>query len=254
MVHTIIVMNREDSIMKQEIKRIDLGGVNCYLVRTENGFVLFDTGGHLFMDKEFTNRYEELKEALEEAGCKEEKLRAIILTHGDNDHVANAAKLREEYGCCIAMHEKDLELVNEVTLDKMLENLNYRSLIHKIIHLFIKKLLCNLTEKTRKDYQGFLPDRYLKDGDDLSAYGIEAEVIHIPGHTDGSIGILMKDGTLICGDILANIKKPAIAPNAKNFSQLSESLKKLSLRKLNIICPGHGEPFQAREYIGFARR
>jgi glyoxylase-like metal-dependent hydrolase (beta-lactamase superfamily II) len=189
-----------------------------------------------------------------EAGCTKGKLKAIILTHGCNDHAANAAKLREEYGCDIAMHEKDLALVNEVTLNKIIENLHYRSMIYRIVYLLMKKPIHSMLEKTRKDYLSFWPDRFLKDGDDLSEYGMEAEVLHIPGHTDGSIGILMKEGILFCGDILANIKHPAVAPNAKNFRQLSESLKKLSLRKLSIIYPGHGEPFQACDYKGFARR
>jgi glyoxylase-like metal-dependent hydrolase (beta-lactamase superfamily II) len=39
----------------------------------------------------------------------------------------------------------------------------------------------------------FKPDIYLKAGDQLSEYGLEAEVISIPGHFQGSIGILTKD-------------------------------------------------------------
>jgi hydroxyacylglutathione hydrolase len=44
--------------MKMEIIQIDLKSVNCYLGKQEDSFILFDTGGHIIMDKEFTNRRE----------------------------------------------------------------------------------------------------------------------------------------------------------------------------------------------------
>ena len=37
--------------------------------------------------------------------------------------------------------------------------------------------------------QEFKPDIFLKDGDSLSGYGVNASIIALPGHTDGSIGI-----------------------------------------------------------------
>ena len=40
----------------QEIIRIDLGGVNCYLLKNNQRFILVDTGGHMFMDRQYTDR------------------------------------------------------------------------------------------------------------------------------------------------------------------------------------------------------
>lgn len=95
--------------MEQEIIRIDLRGVNCYLIKTGEGFLLVDTGGHLTLDKEYSDRYTELKAALAKEGCREGSLRAVILTHGDSDHSANVVKIKNDYHTLIAMHEKDLE-------------------------------------------------------------------------------------------------------------------------------------------------
>lgn len=81
--------------MNQEIIRIDLGGVNCYLLKENSKFILFDTGGHLFMDKTFSNRREELEKELETYGCTQNNLVLIVLTHGDNDHATNAAFLKK---------------------------------------------------------------------------------------------------------------------------------------------------------------
>lgn len=234
-------------MMKQEIQHIDLNSVNCYLVKTEKGFVLFDTGGHIIMDKEFTNRRQELIDQLEKAGCKPGDLKAIILTHGDCDHAANAAFLRDHYHTIIAMHTGDTGLVWNVTLDKMMESFQYSSLVLKIVFRLMKKKISQITETTRKDFDQFQPDMLLKDGDDLSAYGLKAKTVHLPGHTNGSIGILFEDGQFICGDIFANIKKPSLSPNALDFKQLKESVRKIKAMNISTFYPGHGKPFAAAE-------
>jgi glyoxylase-like metal-dependent hydrolase (beta-lactamase superfamily II) len=40
----------------------------------------------------------------------------------------------------------------------------------------------------------FSPDVILEDGDALAQYGFDAAVLHLPGHSKGSIGILMPGG------------------------------------------------------------
>lgn len=238
--------------MGQEIIRIDLKGVNCYLGKSEEGFVLFDTGGHLTLDKEYSDRYELLKEELIKAGCTVGKLKAIILTHGDFDHTGNAAKLRNEYGTMVAMHEKDIVLVHNINLDYLMRTYHYRSLIYKLIFAVMRKPIKRLTEKVLRDFESFLPDRLLQEGDDLSEYGFDAKIIHLPGHTEGSIGILTKDGQLIGGDIFTNRKVPAPAPNAYSFKQMYASINKLRKLHPSTIYPGHGEPFKTGNLKGFA--
>ena len=56
----------------------------------------------------------------------------------------------------------------------------------------------------------FTPDFYLDEGDDLSDYGFDARVLHIPGHSKGSIGILAAGGDLFCGDLLECTGRPAL--------------------------------------------
>lgn len=231
--------------MNQEIIRINLDGVNCYLGKSEQGFVLFDTGGHITMDKAFTNRQDALVKELESQGCKPGNLKAIILTHGDNDHVANAAFLREKYQTVIAMHEADVELVSNLTIEKMMESFQFSSIVFKMMFLFLNKIIRRIAAKTLEDYKEFKPDVLLKEGDSLSDYGFYAKVIYLPGHTAGSIGILTKEGELISGDTFANMKKPSLAPNALDFKQLKASVKKLKTMNIKKIYPGHGEPFEA---------
>jgi hydroxyacylglutathione hydrolase len=102
--------------MMSEIRRIDLNGVNSYLVKCANNFLLFDTGGHMAMDRQFSNRRDLLLKELEAAGCTEDNLELIVLTHGDNDHSCNAAYLRERFKTKIAINGCDRELVENPTL------------------------------------------------------------------------------------------------------------------------------------------
>ena len=55
-----------------------LGSVNCYLITTETGFLLVDTGS--------SRRCAELEKELASAGCQPGDLKLIVLTHGDFDH------------------------------------------------------------------------------------------------------------------------------------------------------------------------
>ncbi|QUI23703.1 MBL fold metallo-hydrolase [Vallitalea pronyensis] len=229
--------------MKQSIIRIDLGGVNCYLGKQGDHLILFDTGGHMVIDKKFTNRRDVLEDALKKQGCTPENLKLIVLTHGDNDHVANAAYLKKEYQTPIAMHRDDLELVVNPTLQKVLQSFRYRSMVLKLMFKLLKRLIIKISTKTLDDFESFEPDIYLNHGDTLTEYGFEARIVHMPGHTKGSIGIITSEGALIAGDTLANMKKPARAPNAQDFDALDKSI--IDMIKMNItkVYPGHGLPF-----------
>lgn len=234
-------------MMNQEVIRIDLVGVNCYLIKTDKGFILFDTGGHITMDKQFTNRRELLQKELEKAGCTNNNFNLIVLTHGDNDHVCNAAYLRDHYNVKIAMHAGDRELVESPNMEKLMESFHYRSFVYRILFKFLKKVIIKVMQKTLDDFQKFSPDILLTDGYSFSQYGLDAKVIYMPGHTEGSIAILTNSGELIAGDSFSNMKKPDIAPNAKDFKLLSESIHKLKSFKINIVYPGHGDPFYFKD-------
>lgn len=223
--------------------RIDLNGVNCYLAKSEEGFILFDTGGHIVMDKQFTNRREDLRKELEAAGCTEHNLHLIVLTHGDYDHAGNAAYLRMRYGAKIAMHGDDRELVENPTLPKWMESFQYHSLVYRLVFWLLNKTITKVTQKAIDDFEPFTPNVLLNDGFDLSSYGLDATVIHVPGHTKGSIAILTKSGELIAGDTFSNHKRPSKAENAIDFKQLSMSVKKLRNFTIKTVYPGHGNPF-----------
>lgn len=218
--------------MANEIAAINMGFVNCYLINAGDGFILVDTG--------FPGTGEALEKELEKAGCTPGKLKLIILTHGDIDHSGNCAYLKAKYSVKAAIHRNDAPMVET---GNMLMNRKTRSIMQRIMHLFMAH-----SKKFRKiidSFEKFRPDILLDDGYSLAGFGASAKVVFIPGHTPGSIGVLMSSGDFIAGDTFNNAGKPATARIIHDEAQLAESIKLLKGLGIKTVYPGHGKPFQA---------
>ena len=205
-----------------------MGFVNCYLLESDTGYLLIDTGG--------SNKRVELEQALEKEGCKPGNLKLIVLTHGDFDHTGNAAYLRCKYGAQIAMHRDDSAMVERG--DMFVNRRQPNILIRKMLPAF-----SGFSKEER-----FKPDIPIDDGYELSRHGFEAKVLSLPGHSRGSIGILFSDGNLFCGDLFENLKKPALISMMDDLTAANASLEKLKRIKISTVYPGHGEPFAMAQF------
>jgi glyoxylase-like metal-dependent hydrolase (beta-lactamase superfamily II) len=220
--------------MPQEIKIITAPfmlniSVNCYLVRSGDGFVLIDTA--------MSNQRPIIERELESAGCQPGNLRLIVLTHGDFDHCGNAAYLRQKFHAKVAMHFDDAGMVERG--DMFWNRKQPNPLVRTLPGFFIR-----LTEANR-----FRPDLYIKEGDNLSEYGFDANVIEIPGHSRGSIGLLTAAGDLFCGDLLGNRGRPRLWAIMDDLPAAFASIEKLRHLEINTVYPGHGQPFPMEQFI-----
>ncbi len=197
--------------------------INCYLIKTDTGFILIDTGR--------ASKRTKLEKELESAGCQPGNLKLIVLTHGDFDHTGNAAYLRKKFGTRIAMHYDDSGMAERG--DMFWNRKNPNVLIRIMFDLFF-----GLRKSDR-----FKPDLYIEDGYDLSGYEFGAKVLHLPGHSKGSIGILTADGNLFCGDLFMNMNQPAPTSLVDDLAELNSSIGKLKSLKINTVYPGHGKSF-----------
>jgi glyoxylase-like metal-dependent hydrolase (beta-lactamase superfamily II) len=206
-----------------------LGSVNCYLVETGAGYVLIDTGG--------SNSREQLLRELESAGCKPGDLKLIVITHGDFDHIGNAAYLRQEFGASIAMHADDSGMAGR---GDMFWNRKSGNALIKVI----APIVFRFGKADR-----FEPDLCIEDGYALSEYGFEAAVLTIPGHSKGSIGILTAGRDLFCGDLISNTDGPVLNSIMDDLAAANASLEKLRRLAINTVYPGHGEPFPMEQFM-----
>ena len=101
----------------------------------------------------------------------------------------------------------------------------------------------------RGTFETFTPDIILEDKHDLTPHGLKAEIIHLPGHSNGSIGILTTNNDLICGDLLTNIKKPQKNTLIENQAELDASIEHITSLAIDQVYPGHGKPFPMQVFI-----
>ncbi len=221
--------------LSEDIKAINLGGVNCYLVKAGDGFVLIDTG--------VSEKRTQLERALEDAGCRPGDLKLIVLTHGDHDHAGNGAYLREKCGAEVAMHNGDSGMVERGDM-----NWNRKPKPDRFSPVFrIASFLLRVFGGPRR-FDTFRPDMYIEDGYDLNGYGFEARVLHIPGHSKGSLGILTSTGDLFCGDLLYNVGRPG-SPFVDDLADFNASIERLKGLGIHTVYPGHGKPFPMERYM-----
>jgi len=221
--------------MHEEIKTITLllpdhlGSVNCYLINTPIGFILVDTG--------YPGIRAKLEKQLEDAGCRPGGLLLIIITHGDSDHSGNAKYLREKFGGKIAIHPLEAGTVEHGDAAQSRTRSRFQRFLDPVV-LALFSIFFNLGKPEK-----LKPDLLVGEGFDIAPFGWAARVIHLPGHSRGSIGILSAKGDLFCGDLLWNRKKPGPQPMLDNKADFKASLGRLSQLDITTVYPGHGAPF-----------
>jgi len=213
------------------IETICLASVNSYLLRARGGFVVIDTGK--------PEKRAALEARLRGAGCVPGNLRLIVLTHADYDHAGNAAYLREVFGAPIAMHAADVPRVESGDWRLCLKPKPDRfGLLFRTMAVLIRP----------GAFEVFTPDALLVDEQDLGPRGLDAKILHLPGHTPGSIGVLTEDGDLFCGDLLDSMMgRPSLEFFIDDMAAAEASLARLRLLGVGAVHPGHGKPFKLEQ-------
>jgi hydroxyacylglutathione hydrolase len=219
----------EGAKMTESIRTLAFRVSNAYLVKGDTGFILIDTG--------FRFDRARLNAELHAAGCRPGDLKLIVITHGDPDHSANAAYLRRAYGAKIAMHRAEAAAVEQGDMFLSRGRLSLgRQMLRPLMSLF------RLRRRDR-----FTPDLYLEDGGRLTEHGLDATILHVRGHSVGSIAVLTNDGVLFSGDFLENRTRPSIATLVDDAEALKASFERVKQLDIRIVYPGHGEAFSLSE-------
>jgi len=132
----------------------------------------------------------------------------------------------------VACHEADVELFE--SFDK--QPMESYGIVGKVVlGTSLKVLRQTKVEK---------PDNliFIKDGDDLSAYGFDAKIIGLPGHTKGSVGVDVEGKYLIVGDELDNWISPATGHLYNDLDAIRKSAGKIGGLGERTIYYGHGKP------------
>jgi len=147
--------------------------------------------------------------------------------------------LTEELQIPIAMNQRDFDLIP----DNMKQPLYAKTVPGKLI----KSISIQSFHKDR--LEEFKPEIYLEDNMKLDSYGVNVKIIALPGHTKGSIGLLVDNDKLIAGDALMNMFYPTVSMLYTDEKAMKQSAKRIGGMGNITIYSGHGRAFRNKSWI-----
>jgi hydroxyacylglutathione hydrolase len=218
--------------MEMKIDSISLGISNSYVIRDQS-VILIDCGD--------TNKTKEFVKGIENISLKPEEIALIVITHGHFDHIGTAANIKRLTGAKLAMHGQEKKLL-EKGLMPLPPGLNlWGTIIVGMMKVFMIPFRTIPTTKV---------DIVLDNNEfPLAGYGIPGKIIHTPGHSAGSVSILLDTGDAFVGDLAMNEFPLRFSPGfpvfGNNYEAMIASWSLLLEKGAKMVYPGHGEPFPA---------
>ena len=222
--------------MSATIRAIPLGMNQCYIIQ-DQGTIMIDGG--------FPGRARIFEKALAEIAINPSDIQLVILTHGHFDHVGSAKHIRDLTGARIAMHRADKEQLEK---DRMTWPLGVTAW-GKISRALFKPVMSLLRYEV-PPVDVILGD----DGLSLGEYGIPGKVVCTPGHSPGSVSVLLDTGEAFVGCMAQNsvpfCLRPSLPIYADDIEQVKKSWQLLISEGARTIYPGHGRPFSIEAIQG----
>lgn len=215
-----------------KIPILPLGLLNAFLIQGLRGLILVDTG--------LPGSEKKLESILHQHNWKYSDIKLIIITHAHVDHAGNAARVKSLSGAPVVAHLDDLPYFRrekEMTF----------CATGWFGKLFLK------TGLMHEPYAPFTPDILLKEGEQLllNEWGVEGRVLHTPGHTEGSLSIILSDQQALVGDLISSgillggillTNKPKQPPFEDDKFLVAQQLQSLVQKGIKHFYMGHGGP------------
>jgi len=174
---------------------------------------LLDAGDLVLIDSGAGMSFDKLVSHIEQLSFNPKKLKAILVTHGHIDHIGSLHRFRKEFGVRVIAHELD---ANEIEGDGGIAAKAYG----------VAYIPCHVDLRIKGSEETLKVGKY------------ELKIIHIPGHTPGSIAAYVdidKQRVLFGQDIHG----PYYPHWGADPALAKLSLQKLIDLKADILCEGH---------------
>ncbi|MFA5848671.1 MAG: MBL fold metallo-hydrolase [Bacteroidales bacterium] len=196
---------------------------NAFLIEAGGFKILVDTGRKI--------AYKKLLKNLSFLDCK--GIDYLILTHTHYDHCQNAFALKELYKCKIvaSMFESDFAIAGYTPVPKgTVAPARMISALGRILGDKIAGYKPFNADMIVGEHLGFKKDM-----------GLNIDVIHTPGHSPGSLSVIIDGEIAIVGDTLFGVLRDSIFPPfADDIPLMKKSWKQLLDTGCTLFLPGHG--------------
>ena len=215
--------------MNVDIITIPLGFGQCYVLKGD-GVIAIDAGepkkGIAFAN------------ALEAAEINPQDVNLVVLTHGHWDHIGSAMEIKSLTGAVLTMHRSEVHWL-ENSLTPLSPGVTpwgkVFTALHKVFMPFIK------IPKAKVDL--VLGDEGLS----LVDFGIPGRIVYTPGHSSGSVSVLLDTGEAFVGDLAMNRFPLRLSPGLPIFADdpaaVVSSWKMLIKLGASTVYPAHGRAF-----------
>ena len=213
------------NIHQSEI-RILQGLTNIYLLTNTSCAFLVDTG--------YTKNAPRVVSFLHDNNLGFGDLKLIIVTHSHHDHVGSLAEVKKQSGAIVLVHKKKAEFLKTgITSFPRGTNIVSKTATW-VSNAFLRKA-CS--------YRPVEPEIVIAEDIDLSEYGINASILCTPGHTAGSISVIVDGDNAVVGDTVFNFFSTIVYPPwADDIEKLHSSWRKLLDTGCKMFYPAHGLP------------
>jgi glyoxylase-like metal-dependent hydrolase (beta-lactamase superfamily II) len=158
----------------------------------------------------------------------------IVLTHGHVDHCGSAAELHDATGATVFAGAGDAATIRSGAAMPPAVFEDWEIPIFQRVSVGLPDSAPPVSAL-----------RELHDGDVLD-FGGGADVLAVPGHTDGSIAIhVRRHCVLFTGDTIANVGTVMLGTFNQDRARTVASFKRLAALEVETACFGHGEPITA---------
>lgn len=170
-------------------------------------------------------------ESIKKLGIDTSEIKRIIMTHTHLDHIGCLSEILEQ----LPSAELWVHRIEGDSLERGDERTVYG------MEMF--KNMCQAQYGIKSGVFRFNVDRKLEDGERLEIGAMQWDVMHIPGHSSGSIALYKSgSGILIPGDVVyADYAIGRFDLYGADGDELKASLRRLSNLDVNILLPGHNE-------------